>query len=238
MSALPPAADRQALMMELRRCAGGEDLPGAIAAAERLAALLDDEVPEALASELASLDAVDLSEDSGDGADELWRKRAALQAALVRCGSRVLACVRPMTEGTGQAAQVALRVLAELRDQAALPVARRWVRDDAPQAHSARLAAIDALGWLQPPDAASLLREAIARPDPINGSWTKRMAAHALGRLGDVVGLDSLLDDPDWFARLGAAEALAKLPPGQGEAARQRALHDCDGRVAQAARRQ
>ena len=41
-----------ATMMELRRCAGGEDLPGAIAAAERLAALLDDEVPEALASEL------------------------------------------------------------------------------------------------------------------------------------------------------------------------------------------
>ena len=70
-------------MMELRRCAGGEDLPGAIAAAERLAALLDDEVPEALASELASLDSVDLSEDSGDVADELWRKRAALQVALM-----------------------------------------------------------------------------------------------------------------------------------------------------------
>ena len=85
--------------------------------------------------------------------------------------------------------------------------------------------------------AASLLREAIARPGSINGSWTKRMAAHALGRLGDIVALDSLLDDSDWFARLGAAEALAELPPGQGEAARQRALRDWDGRVAQAARR-
>ena len=120
----------------------------------------------------------------------------------------------PMIGRAGQAAQGALRVLAELGDPTALAVARRWVHDDTPQAHSARLAAIDALGWLQPPDAASLLREAIARPGSINGSWTKRMAAHALGRLGDIVALDRLLDDPDWFARLGAAEALAKLPPG------------------------
>lgn len=225
-------------MCELRRCAEGEDLSGAMAAARRLAALPGDDVPAILVSELVSLDAVDLSEDAGDLADELYRKRAALESGLIRCGARAAAWLRPLIAGEAcGAAQVALRVLAELGDPAAVPVARCWLADDAPERHAAQLAAISALGLLRPPDAASLLRAVLARADAGNGSWTKRLAAHALGRLGDVATLELLLDDPDWFARLGAAEALAMLPAGQGEAARQRACMDRDPRVASAAQR-
>lgn len=82
----------------------------------------------------------------------------------------------------------------------------------------ARFAAIQSLGRLRPPDAASLLRGVIERvqererTDGVNSGWTWRLAAHALGRLCNVFALESLLDAPDWFARLGAAEVLAALP--------------------------
>lgn len=228
-------------MHELRQRAGCEDLSGAIAAAKRLAALPGDEVPAAMVRELVSLDAVDLSEDAGDEADALYRTRKALEKGLVLCGSRAASWLRPLLQRSGpgaaaMAAQVALRVLAELGDPAALPVARSWLAKTAPEAQAERLAAIAALGQLRPPDAVAQLRAILGRPDAAGDSWTKRLTAHALGRLGDVAGLEMLLDDPDWFARLGAAEALAALPAGQGEAARERASKDQDLRVAGAAR--
>lgn len=238
MSPAPPPYVREELMCELRQCAEWEDLAGAIAAAKRLAALAGDEVPAGLVAELVSLDSVDLSEDAGDLADALYRKRAALESGLVACGERAAVWLRPLLAAdAGGAGPVALRVLAELGDPAALAVARRWVNADDPAAQAAQLAAIHALGRLRPPDAASLLRAVVARADAETGSWTKRMAAHALGRIGDVAALEMMLADPDWFARLGAAEALATLPDGQGAAARQRASLDGDPRVASAARR-
>ncbi len=234
----PPDPAHARLLRELRKCAGWEDLSGAIAAAERLAALPGEEVPAALVRELVGLDAVDLSEDAGDIADELYRARAALEAGLIRCGPRAVSWLRPVLAGAPDAAaRVALRVLAALGDAAALPVARRWLAEDSTEEHAFRLAAIEALGLLRPADAVALLRGVLVQPHAQNGGWVKRIAAHALGRLGDVATLDRLLDDPDWFARLGAAEALANLPAGQGEAARRRASRDPDPRVAQAAKR-
>ncbi len=210
-----------------------------MAAAKRLAALPGDEVPAAMVRELISLDSVDLRGDAGDEADALYRERKALERGLVLCGPRAASMLQTLLTSAGAAcpaAQVALRVLAELGDPAALPIARSWLANTAPEAHLGRLAAIDALGQLRPPDAAALLRAALGRPDTVADSWTKRLTAHALGRLGDVAGLEMLLDDPDWFARLGAAEALAALPAGQGETARARASQDEDPRVASAAR--
>ena len=241
MPPLPGSFPRDPLLHELRQCAGCEDLSGAMAAAKRLAALPGDEVPAAMVRELISLDAVDLSEDAGDEADALYRTRQALEKGLVLCGPRAASWLRPLIQSAspaeaGMAAQVALRILAELGDPAALPVARSWLAKTAPEAHAERLAAIQALGQLRPPDGAALLRATLGRSEIAGDSWTKRLTAHALGRLGDVAGLELLLEDPDWFARLGAAEALAALPAGQGEAARARASKDQDPRVASAAR--
>jgi hypothetical protein len=180
MSPASPAPEHEELMQELRRCAGWEDLPGAIAAAKRLAALPGPDVPAVLVTELVSLDAVDLSEDAGDVADELYRKRAALQAGLALCGSRAVALLRPLLAGqAGCAAQVALRVLAELGDPAAIPVARRWLADNSSEAHGARLAAIEAIGKLRPPDAARLLREVLTRPGVSNRGWMQRIEGDA-----------------------------------------------------------
>ena len=230
-----------ALMHELRKCAAWEDLSGATAAARQLAALPGDEVPARMVRELVRLDGIDLTDDAGDVGDEVYRARSALATGLVLCGARATACLRPLlNELASPAARVALGVLAELGDAAALPVARRLLADDDPEAREGRLAAIQALGKLRPPDAGALLRGLLDRvgegPDG-NTGWTKRLTAHALGEIGDVAALGRLLEDRDWFARLGAAEALAKLPAGQGEAERARALRDPDPRVAKAARR-
>lgn len=243
----PTALALDALMHELRKCAAWEDLSGATAAARQLAALPGDEVPARMVRELARLDDIDLTDDAGDVGDEVYRARSALETGLVLCGARATAWLRPLLNDracldrpTRPATRAALRVLAELGDPAALPVARQLLADDDPESRDGRLAAIQALGRLRPPDARALLRGLLDRVgDSTDGNtgWTKRLTAHALGEIGDVDALGRLLQDRDWFARLGAAEALAKLPAGQGEAERARACRDPDPRVAKAARR-
>jgi HEAT repeat protein len=95
------------------------------------------------------------------------------------------------------------------------------------------------LGMLAPPDVAvPLLAHAIANAVAPNEGWTKRLAAHALGKVGTDAALDVLerqLGDADWFARLGAAEALRALTSERARALRDRARSDPDARVANAA---
>jgi HEAT repeat protein len=231
----PSQPDHVQLLHELHASAAWEDLTGAVAAARRLAALPGDEAAAAMVAALARTDSVDLTDDPGDIGDEVYRTRAALREGLTQCGARVVPMLRPLLAGAASgAAQTALLVLAALGDGEAMATARRWLADEGEEGVSARLAAIEATGQLRPPDAADLLRQVLARPGN-HPSWLYRITAHAFGHLGDLAALDALLDSPDWFARLGAAEALAQMPAGPGDAARDRARRDPDPRVARAA---
>ena len=220
------------LISELRRCAGFEDLGGASVAAEKLAALDSDAAATALISLLEELDEIDLTDDAGDVGDEVWRTRQAVIHGLEACGDRAIAPLRPLiARPPSSAGQAALRVLAKLGDQAAAPVAIDWVSRGVTDA-------LVPLGLLAPPGAVELLARTIADAAPPNDGWTKRLAAHALGKINTDAALDVLerqLRDADWFARLGAAEALREMGGDRARRLLERATHDTDARVVAAA---
>jgi len=218
------------LIHELRRCAGWEDLGGAIAAARELAARDSDAAVAALVSLLEDLDRVDLSDDAGDVGDEVWRTREALRHGLEACGRRSLVPLRSLvTRPPSPSGQVALLVLAKLGDDFAAPIAIDWVSQGVS-------AALLPLGLLAPPGAVAVLARAIDHAG--DDSWTKRLAAHALGAIDTDAALDvleQLLEDREWFARLGAAEALRELAGDRARRLLERARRDVDPRVVAAA---
>jgi RimJ/RimL family protein N-acetyltransferase len=71
---------------ELRRCAGWEDLSGAVTEAGRLAALGRDLALPRLLGYRDALDGVDLTDDAGDIADEVYRGRTAVRHGLELLG--------------------------------------------------------------------------------------------------------------------------------------------------------
>jgi len=221
------------LISELRRCAGFEDLDGACVAAKKLAALDSDAATTALSSLLEQLDEVDLTDDAGDVADEVWRTRQAVTLGLEACGHRAIEPLRSLiARPPSSAGQAALLVLAKLADHAASPVAIDWVNRGV-------MDALVPLGLLAPPGAVELLARAIADAAPPNDGWVKRLAAHALGKINTDAALDVLerqLRDADWFARLGAVEALCEMAGARARRLLERATDDTDARVAAAAK--
>ncbi len=219
-------------MRRLRECAGWEDLSGALAAAKELAALQSDAVVPAFVAALVALDHVDLTDDAGDVGDEVWRTRQALAYGLEACERRAQPALRALIANEpSRAGEVALLALAKLADPEAAQVAARWV---ARGVEGAMLP----LGLLRPPGAARVLAGAIAAADAPNAGWRKRLAAQALGRIGDddaLAALEVLLDDADWFARLGAVEGLLLIGGPRVAAALARARADTDARVVRAA---
>lgn len=227
----------QQLLEQLRREAGFENTSGAIAAAKSIAALPGEAPIAALYGVLEFADGVDLTDDAGDVGDEVFRLRTAAKAGLLAAGVRVIPFLRARLDVSTREARhaVVLRVLAELGDRSVLPIAEVWssVEDD----ESLRWSALEAIGLLRVPGSEALLRAALARPGEINHGWLKRITAVALARLGDFDALEVLLDDPDWFARLGVAEGLKELPRGdQAKRLRQRVEKDADSRVRAAAK--
>jgi HEAT repeat protein len=220
------------LISELRRCAGLEDLEGASVAAEKLAALDSDAAAAALVSLLEQLDDIDLTDDAGDGSDEVWRTRQAVIRGLERCGHRAIEPLRALiARPPSKAGEAALLVLAKLADHAAAPVAIDWVSRGV-------MAALVPLGLLAPPGAVELLARAIDNAAPPNDGWIKRLAAHALGKIDTGAALDVLepqLRDADWFARLGAVEALRDMDGDRASRLLEQATRDPDTRVAAAA---
>jgi HEAT repeat protein len=216
-------------LKELRWCAGFEDLGGATAAAKAIAALDRDEAVDALMRLLVEIDTIDLDGDAGDVGDEVWRLRSAVSHGLEACGPRAIAPLRPLISGpVTPAGEAALAILAKLGDRTAIPVAIAWVEQHV-------MSALVPLGVLAPPDAVELLARAIETAPALNSGWTKRLAAHALGKIKTSAALDVLerqLADPDWFARLGAAEALRDIDGDRARALRKRARKDVDPRVA------
>lgn len=226
----------QQLLEQLRREAGFENTSGAIEAAQRIAALPGEAPLEALYSVLEFADGVDLTDDAGDVGDEVFRLRTAAKAGLLAAGARVIPLLRPKLDVSTREARhaVVLRVLGALGDRSVLPIAAVW--SSLEENESLRWAALETIGLLRVPGSESLLRDALARPGEVNHGWIKRITAVALARLGDVDALEVLLDDADWFARLGVAEGLKELPPERAKVLRQRVEKDGDARVRAAAK--
>jgi hypothetical protein len=182
-------ASLEALLEQLRRCAGFEDLGGATTAAEAIARLGSDKAVDALIRLLVEIDDIDLTDDAGDVGDEVWRTRAAVSRGLELCGDRAIASLRPLIAGpVTERGQAALAILAKRGDPAAIPIAIDWVERGV-------MFALVPLGELAPPNAVEIIARAIDQAPELNAGWTKRLAQ---------------LADPDWFARLGVAEALQR----------------------------
>lgn len=226
----------QQLLEQLRREAGFENTSGAIAAAQRIAGLPGEAPLEALYGVLEFADGVDLTDDAGDVGDEVFRLRTAAKAGLLAAGARVIPLLRSRLDVSTREARhtVVLRVLGELGDRSVLPIAAVW--SSLEENESLRWAALETIGLLRVPGSQTLLRTALARPGEINHGWLKRITAVALARLGDVDALEVLLDDADWFARLGVAEGLKELPRDRAKRLRQRVEKDVDARVRAAAK--
>lgn len=226
----------QQLLEALRREAGFENTSGAIAAAQRIAALPGEAPIAALYGVLEFADGVDLTDDAGDVGDEVFRLRTAAKAGLLAVGGRAVPFLRARLDVSTREARhtVMLRVLGELGDRSVLPIAEVWSTLEGNE--SLRWAALETIGLLRVQGSEALLRAALARPGELNHGWLKRITAVALARLGDFDALEVLLDDPDWFARLGVAEGLKELPRGdQAKRLRQRVEKDVDPRVRAAA---
>jgi HEAT repeat protein len=221
------------LLRELRQHAGWENTSGATTAAERIAALPGDEPVRALLEVLREADEVDLTDDAGDLGDEVHRLRAGAHAGLVACGARAILLMRPLVrvELREPRHAVMIRALAALGELSITPILEAWCADEMEEQFFGRLAAIEAVGLLKPPDASMMLRAVLTRPGTQNQGWLKRTTAHALGRIGDVDALEVLLDDADWYARLGVAEALKSLPAERAARLLARVRVDVDQRV-------
>lgn len=120
------------------------------------------------------------------------------------------ATVETLTTGTQTVARMeAAKALSRSRDPRALAPLVAVLTD---ANRDVRWAAIEALGDLGDRRAVPALAEYLKRPEPYR--WGKRLAAAALGALGDPAATEpllGLLGDEDPFARRAAALALLRL---------------------------
>lgn len=185
-----------------------------------------------LVAKLDGLDDADLMDGAGDVADFYWRLRTSYAEVLAGAGGpavdamiEALRSVNPRTRshvasalGAAGAGRAFGPLVAALADEA----------DD-----TTRLGLLEALGRLRNPAAFDVLVPYLS--DHSSNGWPARVAAGALGRLGDprAVGpLAALLRAADdWFVRLGAAEGLRHLNHPAAADALRAAAHDPDPRV-------
>lgn len=220
------------LLAEIQRDCGWEHIPY-----DKITVLAQMCGPAEVAHlirELDALDDADLVDDAGDVGDEYWRLRTAYSQGLAEVGEpaiepllRALDSANPKTRayaakalgliGTPRAFTPIVGLLAEERDDTIL------------------MSLIEALGGLRDERAVPILLPYLKAPEQVNRGWIIRMAANALGSIGseEVIGRLSevLASDPDWFARLGAAEGLRKMRHPLAAEALRRALKDEDARV-------
>ena len=205
----------------------------------RIAALAPTCGPAEVDLVLARLDGLDdddLKNDAGDVADYYWRLRTCYAELLAQVGERAVgqlidALQSPNPRARAHVAQ-ALGTIGAARAFGPLVAALGREADE-----SASVSFLEALGHLRHPAAFDVLLPYLDRHD--SNGWYARVAAGALGRLGDpraVAPLARLLrTSDDWFTRLGAVEGLRHLnQPAAADALRE-ATHDTDPRVQQEA---
>ncbi len=189
---------------------------------------------EHLIRELDTLDNANLKDDPGDMVDEYWRLRTAYSHILAEVGEPAIEpLLRALSSRNPQTRAYAARTLGLIGTQRAFsPLVTMLARegDDI-----IRMSLIEALGKLRDERAIEVLLPYLKRSEQKNRAWFIRMTANALGCIGSEVVIrplsEVLVTDPDWFARLGAAEGLRKVRHPSAAAALRRAFEDEDARV-------
>jgi HEAT repeat protein len=220
-----------ALLQSIKNDCAWEHIP-----ADKIAALArmcgPKEINE-LIQELEQLDDADLEGDVGDGIDEYWRLRSSISRVLGLVGDaavspliQALQSENPRTRGYAAAALGMTGAKQSFEPIATL----LQIEPD----FDTKLQLIEALGGLGDPRAVDVLLPYLHAPQQ-NRGWLIRITAHALGRIGTDAVLQPLCNvlasDPDWFARLGAAEGLGHMREERAIGALCNALTDRDGRV-------
>jgi HEAT repeat protein len=222
-----------AILDEIKRGCSWEHVPYEKVSA--LARLCGPAEIDRLISELGALDDADLVNDPGDLGDEYWRLRTAYSQALAEVGEPaikpLLQALRSVNLRTRQYAARALGLIGN--QQAFRPLVAMLAEESE---DLIRLSLIEALGRLRNEQAVETLLPHLKAPAEVqNRGWIIRMTANALGDIGTeaVIGpmAEVLASDPDWFARLGAAEGLRKIRHPLAAEALRRGLTDEDARV-------
>ena len=219
------------ILAEIKRDCGWEQIPY-----DKISALAKISGPAEVAhliAELDKLDDADLEGDAGDMADEYWRLRIAYSQALAEVGEpavepllRALGSANPETRGCAANALGRIGTPRAFDPIVALLVA---------EPEDTNMVFLSALGHLRDARAVPILLPFLKAPEQVNRGWVVRTAANALGRIGteEVIGplAEVLANDPDWFARLGAAEGLRQIRHPSAKEALRRAAKDEDARV-------
>ena len=191
-----------------------------------------------LIRELDDLDDTDLVGDAGDMGDEYWRLRTSYSQALAEVGEPaiepLLRALESANPNTRSYSATALGRIGTPRAFDPIVALLSSERQDI-----TRISLIGSLGDLRDERAVEILLPFLKSPEQVNRGWMIRMAANALGKIGtkEVIGpLRAVLEnDPDWFARLGAAEGLCEIRHPSAKFALQSALLDEDARVREVA---
>jgi len=220
------------ILAEIQRDCGWEHIPYDKISA--LARLCGPTEVNHLIQALDGLDDAALVDDAGDMGDEYWRLRTAYSQALAEVGeSAVEPLLRTLGSDNPKTRAYAARALGLIGAPRAFdPLVALLARecDDI-----VRINLIEAIGNLRDARAVNILLSYLKAPPQQNRGWIIRTAANALGRIGteEVIGPLShvLANDPDWFARLGAAEGLRKIRNPRAADSLRGALKDEDARV-------
>jgi HEAT repeat protein len=220
------------ILGEIKRDCAGEHIP--YDKISVLAKLSGPAEVDHLIHELDDLDDAELEDDAGDLGDEFWRLRTAYSQALAEVGEPA---IEPMLRALGsenpKARAYVARALGLIGTQRAIdPIAALLAKESD---DTIRMILIEALGELRDERAVEILLPYLKTPEQVNRGWIIRMAANALGRIGTesvIAPLTEILaSDPDWFARLGAAEGLRKIQHPLATEALRKASNDEDARV-------
>jgi HEAT repeat protein len=221
-----------AILSEIKRDCGWEHVPYDKVSA--LAKLCGPAEVDQLIQELEALNDADLEEDAGDVSEQYGRLRTAYSQALGEVGEPavdpLLAVLGSDNPRTRAYAARALGLIGSTR--AFDPLVALLAQEGE---HLTRLSLLEALGGLGDERAVEVLLPYLKPPAQANREWIVRTAANALGAIGTETVIQPLSEvlatDPDWVARLGAAEGLRKIRHPLAVEALRSARKDQDARV-------
>lgn len=220
------------ILDEIKRDCAWEQLPYDKISA--LAEVCGSVEVEHLIQELDALDDADLVDDAGDMEDEYLRLRLSYSQTLAAVGAPAIEpLLKALGSGNPKTRGYAARALGLIGNPCAFGSIVTLLSNESD--NLIRMHLIETLGNLRDERGVEVLLPFLKVPEQANRGWLIRMTANALGELGGegVISplAEVLLTDPDWFARLGAAEGLRKISHPLATKALRQALNDEDARV-------
>lgn len=232
LAAVVPMDTFDSLLTEIKSDCACEHIPFDKIAT--LARLTEPAEVAHLIGELDALDDADLEDDAGDVSDYYWRLRTAYSHILAGIGEPAVGpLIQALQSENAPTRGYAAKALGLMGCKRAFDAVNLLLARE--QDWAVRLMLMEALGGIGDERGLAALLPYLKAPEQLNRGWIVRTAANALGSIGtDSVVLplaEMLRTDPDWFARLGAAEGLRKMNRPCAREALQIATTDTDSRV-------